>query len=229
MRLDGQRGDAVLLSIAGGALCRQTPGRGTVLEQLLEGAVTADASGCENVVGQLCGKEASGVLVVDGLVTRHVEQRGRRGPAHRSHQQIAVVDGSVAAHHRRKSAVATGAQYIAASTSVLDATDLHARGGEVFDGRVARGVGRQHHRACARLDRPQIEETTHSGGQHHSGEVVARKDIGSFDETGSRHQTLGPRLDQALCDSRQAALENGEEVPIVAAGDYRITEDLDAV
>ena len=65
----------------------QVAGGPGVLDELVQAAVAGDAAGRQHVVDPRRSEEPGYALVVDGSISRHVEQRGGRGPAGCGNQQ----------------------------------------------------------------------------------------------------------------------------------------------
>ena len=100
---------------------------------------------------------------------------------------------------------------------------------EVGDGRVAVGVGGQHHRPLPGLDRVQVDQPAHGGGEHDPGQVVAREHVGPLDQARRHHQRLGAGPDEALgFRAAVAPLEDRDRVAVVAPEHHRVGQHLDA-
>ncbi len=161
-------------------------------------------------VGQHAGRQRAGEEpgrpgVVAGLVPGHVEQRGRRGPAHRGHDQVALRRGAVGQLDGLHAAVAADPDQVAAGPGVDHPGDLHSGLAQVGHGGVAVGVGGQHHRPLPRPDRVQPDQPPDRGREHDAGHVVALEHVRPLDQARRDDQHLGPGLDQLLGDRAGAA------------------------
>jgi hypothetical protein len=118
--------DARVQRPAGGPSRGLAAGDARVGEQLVERPVAGDPAGRQHVVGQAGGEEAGRPLVVEGLISGHVQERGGRGPADSRDEQVALHLGPVGALDGAHAPVAPHPRDVAAPPGVHHAHDLHA-------------------------------------------------------------------------------------------------------
>jgi hypothetical protein len=200
-----------------------------VVHELVEGAIPGQAADRHDRVGEAAGKEAARLGRVAGTVAGHVEEGGGRCPAHGGNEEIGLDDRAVAELDGGQPPVPAGPHHVPAPAGVDDPGDLHAGVLQVGNGVVPLGVGGEHHGPLARPHRPQVDQAAGGGGEHHPGQVVARKDVGPLDQPGRHDQRAGPDLDEALGDAGLAPLHHGDPVVVVPSRHHRVEEHLHAV
>ncbi len=204
--------------------------RPSVCDQLRGAAITDDATGCHHPGRRhSAGGEPGRLRVPHRTIARHIQQAGRGGPSGGGHQQVGAGRGSIPGLDSAEFPASDAAYDVLTLACIQHAGDLDAGAAKPFDCLIAGGVGGEHDRPGARLDRVQSGEAQGRGGQHHAGQIIALEDVGTLDQTGGNHQGADARFDQAFPSPDSAALHHPDPVVVVATQDDRVGQHLDVV
>ena len=125
-------------------------------------------------------------------------------------------------------APAAGPMDVLAAAGIDDTRDLDADALEVRGRGIPRGVRGEDDGALAGFHRPQIDQPPDAGRQHDAGQIVAGEDVGSLDQPGAHDERPCAHLPETLEDTRHPTLHDRDPVVVVAPGDDRVDDDLDA-
>ncbi len=189
-----------------------------MVDELGGAAVSGDRAGHHHVVGKLRREEPCRCGVVGRSITGHVEERGGGRPSCCGHHQVAVdpiavgelgpADSFLAPSDPRDGLPPAGVGSMA---------DQHPGPFQIGHGGIAGLIGGHDHGPGAWFDRPQVDEPSHPGGEHHPRKVVALEYKGAFDQARGHHQGLGSGLDQPLMDAGKPSLDDCDPVLVVPA------------
>ena len=196
--------------------------------QFSGGSVTFDPSCRQDIVGDRLREVAGCHLVIDRTVTGHVQQGRGSGPARSGYQQVGLQGAAVACLDGSHPAPSQDLHNVFTRAGIKHGYHLDPSGLQVGNSGVTLGIGAQNHRSATGLHGPEVDEAPNGTGEHYARDVVAGKDVGPFNEAGGHDQGPDPGLDQAFGRYRVAPLHDSHPVVVVAAGDDRVAEDLDA-